>query len=156
MKVALIFPPTCDPTAPYLAIPALSGYLRDRGIEVLPLDANLEAWEHLLTEPGLTAVGARLEHRLRRLERRPSLRHPEQLAYAALWRARADASSVPAEIERALALMRGAAGDDFFDPVAYGAAAATIESAFRAVGAAYAPLEIDFTAFRTPFSMRLA
>ena len=153
MKVALIFPPSCDPTAPYLAIPALSGFLRDRGIEVLQVDANLEAWEQLLAAPRLAAVGARLEHRLRRLERRPSLRHPEQLAYAALWRARADASSAPAEIERALALMRGASGEDFFDPVAYGGAVATVESAFRAVGAAYAPLEIDFTAFRTPFSM---
>jgi anaerobic magnesium-protoporphyrin IX monomethyl ester cyclase len=153
VKIALIFPPTCDPTAPYLAIPALTGFLRNHGVEVLPIDANVEAWEHLLSPARLEAIGARLEHRLRRLEKRPSLRHPEQLAYAALWRARADAASAPAGIDRALATMRGGAGDAFFDREAYGAAAGTLESAFRAVGAAYAPLEIDFTSFRTPFSM---
>ncbi len=48
MKVALIYPPTCDPTAPYIAVPALTGYLRQHGVEVLPIDANLEAWDHLL------------------------------------------------------------------------------------------------------------
>ena len=28
MKVALIYPPTCDPTAPYLSVPTLTGFLR--------------------------------------------------------------------------------------------------------------------------------
>ena len=27
MKLALVYPPTCDPTAPYLALPALAGAL---------------------------------------------------------------------------------------------------------------------------------
>jgi hypothetical protein len=153
VKVALIYPPTCDPTAPYLSVPALTGFLRAHGVEVLPIDANLEGWEHLLTAPRLAEIGARLEHRLRRLERRPRLRHPEQLVYVALWRARADAASVPAEIDRALAVMRGGAGDAFFEPDAYGAAVAVLERAFAAVGAAYAPLEIDLTRFREPFSM---
>ena len=26
--VALVYPPTCDPTAPYLAVPMLTGFLR--------------------------------------------------------------------------------------------------------------------------------
>ena len=31
--VALVYPPTCDPTAPYLAVPMLTGFLRANGIE---------------------------------------------------------------------------------------------------------------------------
>ena len=31
--VALIYPPTCDPTAPYLAVPMLTGFLREHGVE---------------------------------------------------------------------------------------------------------------------------
>jgi len=30
MKVALIYPPTCDPTGPYLSVPMLTAYLRKR------------------------------------------------------------------------------------------------------------------------------
>jgi anaerobic magnesium-protoporphyrin IX monomethyl ester cyclase len=37
MTVALIYPPACDPTAPYLSVPLLAGYLRARGVAVLPL-----------------------------------------------------------------------------------------------------------------------
>ena len=80
MKIALIYPPTADPTAPYLSLPALAGFLRSRGIEVLVVDANLEAWESLLTTEHLSEIGARIEERLKRLERRPSLNHTEQLA----------------------------------------------------------------------------
>lgn len=41
MKIALIYPTTCDPPAPCLSLPALTGYLRANGVEVLPIDANI-------------------------------------------------------------------------------------------------------------------
>ena len=47
MKIALVYPPTCDPTAPYLAVPALT-VLCAHGVEVLPVDANVEAYDALL------------------------------------------------------------------------------------------------------------
>jgi hypothetical protein len=56
VKVALIHPPTCDPTAPYLAIPTLAAFLRARGVEVLPVDANLEAWELALDPENLARL----------------------------------------------------------------------------------------------------
>lgn len=151
MRVALIYPPTCDPTAPYLAVPALTGYLRAHGVEVLPIDANLEAYDELL-EPGpLGQVRDRLEERLAKLDRRPSLNHAEQLSYAALWRARGDAHAAPEGIQRAKAILRDE--HEFYDPARYGAAVETIEAALRAVSAAHGPLHLDFTAYRTPFSL---
>ena len=46
-KLALIYPPSCDPTAPYLAVPMLTGFLRSHGRSVLPIDANVEAWDEI-------------------------------------------------------------------------------------------------------------
>ena len=56
MKVALIYPPTCDPTAPYLSVPTLCAYLRENGVEVLPIDANVEAFDALLRRAPLAEL----------------------------------------------------------------------------------------------------
>ena len=151
MKVALIYPPTCDPTAPYLAVPTLTAWLRKHDVTVLPIDANLEGWEHLLTEGSLTALSKRIERRLAPLEQKATLGHTDQLLYSSLWQARADAAHAPRAIAQALATFRDR--DRFFDADAYGSAVATVESAMRVVAAAHAPLSIDFVRYRTPFSL---
>lgn len=153
VKVALIYPPTCDPTAPYLSVPTLTGYLRTNGVEVLPIDANVEAYDRLLRRAPLAALAARMDKRRARLERKARLTHEEQLAYAALWQARGDAVAAPAAIDDAVALMRDRTGERFFDVERYDDAVATIESALRVVSAAHAPLSATFTAYRTPFSL---
>ena len=150
--VALVYPPTCDPTAPYLSVPTLAGALRARGAEVLPIDANIEAWDAILRRAPLAALGKQIEERLATLEGRSTLDHEEQLAYASLWRARGDAHAAPGAIDDAVAFLRGQRGD-FYDPVEYADAVAAVEAALRVVSAAHAPLQVDFTAYRTPFSL---
>ena len=150
-KVALVYPPTCDPTAPYLSVPTLSGYLRREGIDVLPVDANVEAYDRMLRRAPLAALATRALHRLERLERKPQLTHVEQLLYTTLWQTRGDCEAAPAAIDDAVAVMRD--GERFFDVDEYDAAVATMESAMRVVGAAHAPLQVSFTAYRTPFSL---
>lgn len=156
MKVALVYPPSCDPTAPYLSVPTLTAWLRKHGVEVLPVDANLEGWEYLLCPDRLCALAARLEQRLAALEEQPSLSHAEQLVYGALWRARGDAAAVPSVIEAAIATLRDRSGNGFYDRSAYEAAVATVEAALRVVSAAYAPLSVDLVTYRTPFSLLTA
>ncbi|MDD5308951.1 MAG: B12-binding domain-containing radical SAM protein [Deltaproteobacteria bacterium] len=153
MKAALVYPPTCDPTAPYLSVPALTGFLRAHGVEVLPIDANIEAWGRLLTRDALAAFAERVKRRRRRLARKAALRHVEQLALTALSRARSDARTAPDGIEDALAVLRDRNGARFFDNATYGNAVATVESALRVVSAAHAPLCLDFASYRTPFSL---
>ena len=150
-RVALVYPPTCDPTAPYLAVPMLTGFLRANGVQVLPIDANLEAFDDLLQQGRLELERERLESRLSELDSRSALGHAEQLEYAALVQARADAHAVPGGIERAKATLRDEAL--FFDADAYGSAVATIEAALRVVSATHHPLHLDFTAYRTPFGL---
>lgn len=151
MRVALVYPPTSDPTAPYLSVPMLTGFLRANGATVLPIDANVEAFDALLSEAPLASVRDRVEARIAELDRRDTLDHAGQLEYATLWRARGDAHAAPRGIERAKATMRDA--EAFYDPARYAAAVATIEAALHAVSAAYYPLHLDFTAYRTPFAL---
>jgi hypothetical protein len=151
MRVALIYPPTCDPTAPYLAVPMLTGFLRANGVEVLPIDANIESFDALLEEKSLDALRDRLESRLAHLDAKSVLDHTEQLEYAALARARGDAHAVPNGIGRAKKTFRDEAA--FHDPDAYASAVATVDAALRVVSATHHPLHLDFTAYRTPFGL---
>jgi len=151
MRVALVYPPTCDPTAPYLAVPMLTGFLRSKGVEVLPIDANVEAFDALLDPDALGALRDRLEARLGELDKKGSLAHAEQLEYAVLVRARGDAHAVPNGIARAKATFRDEAA--FHEPDAYACAVATVDAALRVVSATHHPLHLDFTAYRTPFGL---
>jgi hypothetical protein len=149
--VALVYPPTCDPTAPYLAVPMLTGFLRAHGVRVTPIDANLEAYDQLLRGDAMSALARRVERSIGELERQKRLGHQEQLRYLALLRARGDARLAKAAIDEATATLRDEAR--FFDPIAYDAATRTIDAALRAVSAAHFPTQLDFTAYRTPFGM---
>jgi radical SAM superfamily enzyme YgiQ (UPF0313 family) len=150
-RIALVYPPTCDPTAPYLAVPMLTGFLRANGVDVLPIDANLEAFDALLSPERMTLERDRLESRLAELDRRSSLGHEAQLEYAALARARGDAHAVPAGIAEAKRILRSE--ETFFDPDAYASAVVTIDASLRVVSATHHPVHLDFTAYRTPFGL---
>src|SRR5450756_1508990 len=119
MKIVLIYPPTCDPTAPYLSLPTLTGYLRAHGVEVWPIDANVEAYSRLLCREILTVLAGRVEERWSKLKRKSALNHAEQLAGAALWEAREDARNAPGGIDDAVAILRDRSGERFFDPPQY-------------------------------------
>ena len=153
MTVALIYPPTCDPTAPYLSVPLLMGVLRSRGVSVLPVDANVEAFDTLLRKGPLTAMAQRIEKRLARLARKSALGHTDQLLYLRLSDVLPDLDWVPAGIADAVSVLRDPSGRRFYDPAQYEAAVQTITAALRLMSAAYSPLRMDFTAYRTPFSL---
>jgi hypothetical protein len=153
-RIALVQPPTCDPTAPYLAIPMLTGFLRAEGVEVLPVDANVEAFDDLLEREPLARTRDRIEARLAELGRRAALGHEAQLELAALLRARGDAHAVPEVIRVAKETLRDE--ERFFDPDAYAAATRTIDAALGVISAAHHPLHLDFTAWRTPLGLSSA
>jgi hypothetical protein len=151
MKIALIFPPACDPTAPYPAVPALAGFLRPQGIDVLSIDANLEGFRSLLRREPLSGLADRIERRLTNLRRRRSLDHQAQLELLALGRVRGEARAVPDGIDVALATLRRP--ERFFDPGMYADAVTTVAAALRVISAAHMPLQLDFTSYRSPFAL---
>lgn len=62
MRIALIFPPGSDPRAPHLAIPALTAHLRQAGIEVEPVDLDIEGLRALLRPESLAEAARRLRN----------------------------------------------------------------------------------------------
>jgi radical SAM superfamily enzyme YgiQ (UPF0313 family) len=151
MRTALVYPPSCDPTAPYLSVPMLTGFLRAHGKFVLPIDANVEAWDRLLRPEPLRALQSRAEARLASLERQPALDHIAQREYLQLWRARGDIRSAADGIAEARAVLKDPIA--FYDAHRYERAVETIDGALRLVSAAHAPLEVSFTGYRTPFAL---
>jgi anaerobic magnesium-protoporphyrin IX monomethyl ester cyclase len=151
VRTALVYPPTCDPTAPYLSVPMLTGFLRAHGKAVLPIDANVEAWDRILRSEPLRALANRAEARLSELDRRTSLDHAAQREYLQLWRARGDLRTAPDGIDEARAVLKDEVA--FYDASRYERAVETIDSALRLVSASHAPLELSFTGYRTPFAL---
>src|SRR6476620_12557961 len=151
MKIALIYPPTCDPTAPYLAVPMLTGFLRANGVDVLPIDANVEAFDRLLRPDVLAGLRTRVEERLAALDGQGTLDHASQRAYLQLWRARGDAQAAPEGIAEARRVLKDPV--DFFDAEKYARATETMESALKLISAAHAPLDLTFSGYRTPFAL---
>ena len=151
MKLALIFPPACDPTAPYPAVAALAGFLRPQGIEVLPIDANLEGFLSLLQRQPLALLHDRIERRIASLQRRRALDHQAQLDLLTLLRVRDEAGAVPGGIGAALDVLRSS--ERFYDSGLYADAVGTVSAGLRVIGTAHAPLQLDFTAYRTPFAL---
>jgi len=153
MKTVLIFPPTADPTAPYLALPALAGFLRAAGEEVILIDANVEAYHSLLQPAFLTHCQERIDARFSTIKRKAHLRHDEKLAFPTLAAARNLASFRPDKVSEALARLKEPGGIDFYEPQLYESAIATISDALQLISATFTPLILDFTQYRTPFSL---
>lgn len=59
-KVTLIFPPATDPRGPHLALPSLTAWLRQCGIEVVQLDLDIEGLHALLRTDRLDEAIQRL------------------------------------------------------------------------------------------------
>lgn len=151
MRVALLYPPLCDPTAPYLSVPLLAACLRRAGIETLAIDANAEAVAWLLRGDTMAAFANRVRARFAALDARPSLGLAGQLDLAQLHDALDAAARVPGAVDDAVAVLRDPVR--FFDPAAYERAVGIVEEALRVASAACAPLRADFASWRTPFAL---
>ncbi len=120
---------------------------------MLPLDANVEGWHAILNEKFLEDCARRIEHRIEHIESEAMLDHAQQLLLTQLWQALPAAGVVATKIESALALFQQNSGGGFYDFEQYRKAVAIVEHAQAVVSAAYAPLQLSFSQYRTPFSL---
>jgi hypothetical protein len=151
MTAALIYPPLCDPTAPYLSVPLLAACLRRAGIDVLSIDANADAVAWLLQGSVMAGFARRVRARFAQLDARSSLGLADQLDLVQIYEALGPAGWVPGAVDGATATLRDPVR--FFDPSSYATAVATVEAALQVVSAACAPLRIDFASWSSPFSL---
>ena len=124
-RVTLILPPVGDPRAPHLSLPALTGFLRARGVEVQQIDADLESLLHVLDQ-------SRLVNALRGIRYSPAVFSTRQefKQRCALWERATE------NVDRALACLRSS--DSFYDPISFHSARNTIDVALDLVGSATA------------------
>ena len=64
-KVMLLFPPEWVPTAPYLALPSLTAVLRQKGVEVVQKDINVEMYDHFFSRQFLEFVRDKIKKKLK-------------------------------------------------------------------------------------------
>jgi hypothetical protein len=153
MTIAIIYPPTCDPTGPYLSVPILTAWLRSHNKKVLPVDANIEAYDYLLKKNSLSDMLNSIRKLYRTLDEKPSLNHSDQMQYIQLYDAIANHNWAADNIEDAVSVMRDRTGVRFYNEKDYEQAAMTIEAGLKIVSALYHPLYLDFKSYRMPFSL---
>ena len=114
-RVCLLFPPNWTPTLPHLALPTLTAFLRQEGVEVMQRDLNIEVFDEVLTEDHLTNC---IELVKNRFGSRASSRSqgpvpsPQQVAWATQ-----DGPHLAGQIEKAKDVIRSHA---FYDgPIGY-------------------------------------
>lgn len=129
MKVMLLFPPNWTPTMPHLALPTLTAYLRQHGVDVLQRDLNLEIFDDILTQNYMRTVVNQLRTRYGQQQTKPQVAHrgstPTPPKEAIAW-ALSHGPQLVGQVEQAKEILRS---DAFFDgPVGLRAFKTIIES----------------------------
>lgn len=142
MERLLLHPPVADPTQPYLSLPTLKGYLRQRGLDARVIDLNIEATDWLFQPETLELVGRRIGSQFVDLNRKGWLSFEEQLQYRRLVDARP-------QIERMIGAQPPVAEvfrqrEHFYDGERYTLARRITDGFFEALSAAYWPWRFGF------------
>ncbi|MBU4262168.1 MAG: radical SAM protein [Proteobacteria bacterium] len=134
----LLFPPFADPTWPYVALPTLKGYLRQRGIETVVRDFNIEGLDFLLDPETMAGWRQRLTDRFQQLNRRSRLTLYEQMEYRRV----SEALALDRDFGQCAAVMRDP--QRFYQKKAYQRSRNCLEELFRLMGGVFFPFRFGF------------
>lgn len=132
-QIVLVFPPATDPRSPHLALPALTAFLRQAGVRVRQIDADLEGMLALLHPAAVAEAVRACRHRFRRLPAGPD--------QAALGRLLGVADYVAEHIGATPALLRTPA--TFYNPHTFMQARECINRALDLTSLANAPVQYN-------------
>lgn len=149
-SILFVYPPTADPTGPYLSIPYLAAACRARGHRPHALDLNLEAYLDLLTSQRLAGFAEDCRSRLRRMPV-DGLPFPLSAEFLALSLAVHDADAIAARVPAAIAGLRDR--ERFLDLRQYEENCDVLQRALALISARFHPLELSFTSCRSPFHL---
>jgi hypothetical protein len=142
MKICLLFPPQWTPTMPHLALPWLTGILRQQGHTVLQRDLNIEVFDQILTR-------RHLRHSLERIRRRfdsGSLFRPD-VPPAPTEQVRWALEKGPMLIEKVEKAKSTLRSPRFYDPETCLPAYLIVADALELNSLAHYPSHLDFTGF---------
>lgn len=146
MKVSLFFPPHWTPTMPHLALPALTAYLRMRGIDVTQRDLNVEAFDALLSRASLQGALRTARRRHRTLTRRRRSDPLVQAEFEHLENLLPGADDLVEDIELAKRILRG---PEFYEPDENLGAMLTVIDGLELVSARYFPTNLSWYGYQT-------
>ncbi len=149
-SILFVYPPTADPTGPYLSIPYLAAACQARGHRTHALDLNLEAYLDLFTTKRLAAFAEDCRSRLRRMPD-DGLPFPLSTEFLALSLAVHDAGAVAQRIPSAIAGLRER--ERFLDARQYDENCDLLQRALALISARFHPLELSFTTCHSPFHL---
>ncbi|MCC7172509.1 MAG: cobalamin-dependent protein [Planctomycetes bacterium] len=149
-SILFLYPPTADPTGPYLSIPYLVAAVRAHGHTAGVLDLNILGYRSLLRRSTLERVTEECRDRVQRLPQ-DGLRFQHAAEYLALQLALADAERVVHSIDDAVVGLRDP--QQFYDRSRYHEIVRTLDGALNLLSARHHPLELAFTTMRTPFHL---
>lgn len=141
MKVMLFFPPNWTPTMPHLALPTLTAFLRQAGVEVVQRDLNAEVFAHVLTRAYLRGS---LEKLRRRAAAPRALQTPSAPAERVQW-ALQEGPRLIAEVEGAVRVMRGPL---FFDGPKGRRAFQTVAESLELASLPYYPADLHLQSYQ--------
>jgi len=143
LKVMLLMPPNWTPTMPHLALPTLTAYLRQHGVDVIQRDLNLEVFDAILTRNYMRGSVARLRERFGPGSNgaRPGGMTPpvERLRWALR-----EGPRLAGEVEQAKRVIRS---DKFFDGAIGLAAFKTIVEALEVASLPYYPASLHLQSY---------
>jgi anaerobic magnesium-protoporphyrin IX monomethyl ester cyclase len=155
MKICLLFPPHWTPAMPYLALPWLTGFLRQNGHNVLQRDLNIEVFDTILTRRHLRHSVERIRRRFHPSASRKShltsstiaqLPHPHPGDEIVQW-AFEKGPGLADKVEKAKAVLRS---EQFYSGEACLPAFLTIVDALELASLAYFPARLDLAGFSDP------
>ena len=150
MIVKLIFPPHFSVYQPYLSLPALAAFLKERGISVSQEDLNLSIFYSLMRPRYLTRLQRELETTKQDYEKRRNLAEERRQHYEAVLKALLVAPLIIPRIDEAISFFRN--NDNFPNFGKYRLYERIIEKALEIVSAAYYPTYISLTNFIMDYS----
>jgi anaerobic magnesium-protoporphyrin IX monomethyl ester cyclase len=137
MKVMLFFPPNWTPSMPHLALPTLTAYLRQAGIEVIQRDLNAEVFDWVLSR----AFVRKSLDRLRTMRPRPKSPPPDLVRWAL-----AQGPAIAETVDDAKALIRS---DAFYDGSTSLPAFETILGALQVASLPYFPASLELQTYNS-------
>ncbi|MDD4909205.1 MAG: radical SAM protein [Candidatus Omnitrophica bacterium] len=148
MKILLLFPPQADITHPYLALPALSAYLKQQGFDnVIQRDLNIEFHNKILTRERLLRAFNVVSDEFERLQKKRSLTPAEIFRYFRLMPVKF-APYIMNNLEWAIDTVR----DKYAFPRYWPNALRIIEEALMLVSNEYFPSRLAFRDYLSGYS----
>ncbi|MBX2999702.1 MAG: radical SAM protein [Caldilineaceae bacterium] len=141
-KVMLLFPPNWTPTMPHLALPTLTAYLRQEGVDVIQRDLNVEVFDTLLRRDAVLAAVDLLYQRFGSQQSRPQ-RGPSPPPDQIQWALR-NGPMLAEEVEQAVAVMRSEA---FFDGSIGLSAFQTVVNALEVISLPFFPSYLNLQTY---------